>query len=275
MQRTARLIAQWQRVGFVHAVMNTDNMSILGQTIDYGPYGWLEEYDPAWTPSFIDQQGRRYSYGNQPSIGLWNLYRLANAILPLVDNKTEPLKEILDSYNETYDQIWKQIVANKLGLIDPDTNADSLGHDLWPVMALTPTDYTVFFRALAKTVEGDLNDIDAMYDTISASFYGKDNVTREAQDGFKKWLSTWSQRVVTQPVKETISLMNATNPQFILRNFLSQQIIDQAEDGDYTLLEQASNWIQSPYDVTDSEYERIRPDWATAKPGCTMLTCSS
>lgn len=275
-QRTAHLIADWQRVGFVHAVMNTDNMSILGQTIDYGPYGWLEEYDPKWTPNFIDQQGRRYSYGNQPSIGLWNLYRLANAILPLVNNQPEPLKEILDTYDQTYDAVWKQTVANKLGLIDAHTTADhSIGNDLWQVMTLTATDYTVFFTALAKTLNTDLTDIDTIYNTITESFYDKDNVTAEAQDSFRKWIADWSRRVANQSTQETISLMNTTNPQFILRNYLSQQIIDQAEEGDYTLLDKASKWLQSPYAATDSEYEKIRPEWATAKPGCTMLTCSS
>lgn len=276
-QRTALLIAEWQRVGFVHAVMNTDNMSILGQTIDYGPYGWLEEYDPGWTPNFIDQQGRRYSYGNQPSIGLWNLYRLANAILPLADNKPEPLKEILDTYDGIYDQAWKKTVANKLGLVDYAGTSEehTLGDDLWQTMTQTPTDYTVFFTALAKTVSGNLSDVDAMYDTISESFYDSENVAIEVQNNYKKWLSRWSKRIAGQPAQETIKLMGATNPHFILRNYLSQQIIDQAEAGDYTLLDQASKWVQSPYTASDSEYQKIRPKWATTKPGCTMLTCSS
>ena len=116
LQRTAYLVAHWQRVGFVHAVMNTDNMSIVGQTIDYGPYGWLEEYDPTWTPNFVDQQGRRYCYGNQPQIALWNLYRLANAILPLFNDDTKPLEEILETYNGLFDEYWNNFRANKLAL---------------------------------------------------------------------------------------------------------------------------------------------------------------
>ena len=289
LQRTARLMAQWQRVGFVHAVMNTDNMSILGQTIDYGPYGWLEEYDPAWTPSFIDQQGRRYSYGNQPSIGLWNMYRLANAILPLVDNKPEPLKEILDTYNDYYDDIWKKTVANKLGLVDyrvdhsSSTEDDRLGDELWKTMAQTPTDYTVFFTALAKTVSANVaasdtgahSSVDDIYNTISESFYDRDNVSPEAQRSYKTWLSSWSQRVSNLPSQDTLTLMESNNPRFILRNYLTQQVIDQAEQGDYSMLDQVSEWIQSPYTTQNSEYEKIRPRWASAKPGCTMLTCSS
>lgn len=288
-QRTAHLIAEWQRVGFVHAVMNTDNMSIVGHTIDYGPYGWLEEYDPAWTPNFIDQQGRRYSYGNQPSIGLWNLYRLANAILPLVDNQPEPLKEILETYQPRYDEQWQRTVANKLGLVDYDATLksggedDQLGKDLWEVMTSTPTDYTVFFTALAKTLQTGFTEVadntdatvDALYKEVSQSFYQPDSVSEEAQAAYKQWLLRWATRVNAIPADHAADLMRRTNPQFILRNYLSQQIIDQAEQGDYSLLDEVSVLLQSPYEHSDSDYQKIRPQWATAKPGCTMLTCSS
>lgn len=284
-QRTARLMAQWQRVGFVHAVMNTDNMSILGQTIDFGPYGWLEEFDPTWTPSFIDQQGKRYSYGNQPSIGLWNLYRLANALLPLVNNSPEPLKEILDTYDPYYQGIWRNIVANKLGINDYANSAtdDALGETLWETMTMTPTDFTVFFSQLAAAVTNDLAgkntigdaELDSLYETVSASFYDVDNVSVEAADAYRTWLKNWAQRIVKQPQADTVDLMAAANPRFILRNYLSQQIIDQAELGDFSLLDQAAQWIKTPYEANDTDYQKIRPAWATAKPGCTMLTCSS
>jgi uncharacterized protein YdiU (UPF0061 family) len=292
-QRTAELMAQWQRVGFVHAVMNTDNMSILGQTIDYGPYGWLEEYDPTWTPNFIDQQGRRYSYGNQPSIGLWNLYRLANAILPLINNTPEPLTEILDTYESCHDSIWRKMVAGKLGITD-FTNAakdNALGDTLWETMTLTPTDFTVFFSQLATAATENLGGaahaggvgaeevtdtvVDAMYDTISQAFYEPGSISVEAKNAYRIWLKDWAQRIIGQAPQDTSALMAATNPRFILRNYLSQQIIDQAERGDYSLLDQAARWVQTPYEANDSEYQKIRPDWATAKPGCTMLTCSS
>lgn len=284
-QRTALLMAEWQRVGFVHAVMNTDNMSILGQTIDYGPYGWLEEYDPKWTPNFIDQQGRRYSYGNQPSIGLWNLYKLANAILPLVGNTPEPLKEILDTYDGKYDHTWNKLAANKLGLVDYDgAEADhTLAADLWKTMELTPTDYTIFFATLANTISSEFTSptddinarVDTLYNTLAESFYDPDNVSPEAESSYKSWLARWSQRIIQATPSLTANLMNSTNPRFILRNYLSQEIIDQAEKGNYELLDKVSKWVQTPYEDIDSDYHKIRPTWATSKPGCTMLTCSS
>ena len=114
-RRTGTLIAQWMAVGFVHGVMNTDNMSILGLTIDYGPYGWLESYDPTWTPNTTDAQGRRYAYGNQPRIGLWNVVQLANALVPLVGAK-EPLEEALGAYGEAYAATFRRMLSQKLRL---------------------------------------------------------------------------------------------------------------------------------------------------------------
>ena len=114
-----------------------------------------------------------------------------------------------------------------------------------------------------------------MYKTISESFYDRDNVSSEAKSSYKTWLSSWSQRVSNLPSQDTLTLMESTNPRFILRNYLTQQVIDQAEQGDYSMLDQVAEWIKSPYTTHSSEYEKIRPRWATAKPGCTMLTCSS
>ena len=160
---------------------------------------------------------------------------------------------------------------------------DSLGDELWKTMAQTPTDYTVFFTALAKTVSANVaasdtgahSSVDDIYNTISESFYDRDNVSPEAQRSYKTWLSSWSQRVSNLPSQDTLTLMESNNPRFILRNYLTQQVIDQAEQGDYSMLDQVSKWIQSPYTTQNSEYEKIRPRWASAKPGCTMLTCSS
>src|SRR5207302_5397861 len=117
-RRTALLMVDWMRLGFVHGVMNTDNLSILGVTIDYGPYGWLEGYDPMWTPNTTDAQGRRYCYGNQPGIAQWNLARLAEALLPLVER--EKLEEGLNLYADTFNDGWRRALAQKLGLASPD-----------------------------------------------------------------------------------------------------------------------------------------------------------
>lgn len=279
LQRTAELIVHWQRVGFVHAVMNTDNMSILGQTIDYGPYGWLEEYDPKWTPSFIDQQGRRYSYGNQPQIGQWNLYRLANAILPLFDNDTKPLEETLITYNNIFEQQWNKISAEKIGIshYDKNTGDDELLDSLWTLLQQTPTDFTVFFRSLAKIEVSEDTDTQLMFRTISSAFYEADTVTTETKDLFGVWLSNWSQRVSSTDNSERQALMNRTNPKYVLRNYIAQQAIDAAENGDYTVLEELAAVLKNPYDEQPQyeKYATTRPDWATQQPGSTMLTCSS
>ena len=117
------MIVHWMRVGFVHGVMNTDNMSILGLTIDYGPYGWLEDYDPDWTPNTTDAGLHRYCFGNQPQIAHWNLAQLSQAISPLIE-QPEPLQQILDSYEKNYEYGWQSLMAQKLGLnvFDPETD---------------------------------------------------------------------------------------------------------------------------------------------------------
>lgn len=146
---TAGLILHWMRVGFVHGVMNTDNMSILGLTIDYGPYGWLEGFDPDWTPNTTDAQGRRYRFGNQPQIAQWNLIQLANAIYPLIGEE-EPLKEALILYNQLFQQGWNAMMADKLGLLAFDAASDDrLIGDLLELLQLAETDMTIFFRNLA------------------------------------------------------------------------------------------------------------------------------
>ena len=139
-QRTAQLMVEWMRVGFVHGVMNTDNLSILGETIDYGPYGWLEGFDPDWTPNTTDAGQRRYRYGQQPAIAQWNLLQLANALYPLIE-ETKPLEDILGSFATHYESQWQRMMANKLGL--PNFNAD-LTNRLLKLLTETETDMTLF-----------------------------------------------------------------------------------------------------------------------------------
>ncbi|MEE9414122.1 MAG: YdiU family protein, partial [Acidimicrobiales bacterium] len=148
-RRTATMIVHWLRVGFVHGVMNTDNMSILGLTIDYGPYGWLEDFDPGWTPNTTDASHKRYRYGAQSQIAQWNLMRLANALYPLVE-EAEPLQDALDEYSETFRVEWQAMMMAKLGLNEWQGDADAqLVNDLLAVLQLTETDMTIFYRKLA------------------------------------------------------------------------------------------------------------------------------
>src|SRR4051812_26104161 len=143
-RRTALLMVDWMRLGFVHGVMNTDNMSVLGVTIDYGPYGWLEGFDPMWTPNTTDAQGRRYCYGNQPGIAQWNLARLAEALLPLVPK--DELEQALVLYGDTFNAAWPRALAQKLGLASID---DEMTRGLYDALAEAETDFTLFFRRLA------------------------------------------------------------------------------------------------------------------------------
>ena len=274
LERTAKLMAHWQRVGFVHAVMNTDNMSILGQTIDYGPYGWLEEYDLRWTPNFVDLQGRRYSYGNQPHIALWNLYRLANAILPLFDDETGPLEEVLKSYEPLYDSLWNDTRAAKAGLSTDDTERGDkeLLDDLWSFLEQASPDYTLFFRTLADAPASQTAP--ALANDLKAAFYDTPGI--EHQQQLSAWLERWKARIKNEG-PQAQQLMQATNPKYVLRNYIAIQAIDAAERGDYSVLEEVANVMQNPYDDQPQyqKYAALRPDWATQRPGCTMLTCSS
>ena len=154
-RRTAVLMSDWMRLGFVHGVMNTDNMSILGLTIDYGPYGWLEGYDPMWTPNTTDAEGRRYCYGNQPQIGLWNVTRLAEALLPIMPK--EELEEGLKLYGNTYRESFSKALAQKLGIASIETGDEELVTEMFGVLNAVETDFTLFFRGLSS-VEDSMDD---------------------------------------------------------------------------------------------------------------------
>lgn len=274
LKATAHTVANWQRVGFVHAVMNTDNMSILGHTIDYGPYGWLEEYDPRWTPNYVDNSMRRYSYGNQPEIALWNLYRLANALVPLFET-TAPLEEVLSEYHDTYSQIWNRIQANKLGLKEYQQSDKELFDSLWETLKLTDTDFTIFFDQLAK-IKPDANQDDIRNAMLPALYKG-DEFTADIESGFLQWVAKWQKRIFTEDSESVTNTMQSTNPKYVLRNYLALNAIDAAEQGDFSVMVDTMKILQTPYDhqPETETYSARRPDWATARPGCTMLTCSS
>jgi len=274
LQATAQTVAHWQRVGFVHAVMNTDNMSILGHTIDYGPYGWLEEYDPNWTPNFVDNSMRRYCYGNQPVIAQWNLYRLANAVIPLFET-TEPLEEVLSEYQSSFDEHWNKMLSDKLGLAEYRASDQTLFESLWKTLALTGTDFTLFFRQLA-TIENGMSRSQIRAQVLP-SIYAESEFTGDIEDRFMQWIGDWQARVANDNAAERIKTMQATNPKYILRNYLALDAIEAAEKGNFSVMEDIMRALRTPYDEQPEAngYAVKRPDWATSKPGCTMLTCSS
>ena len=277
-ERTATMVVDWMRVGFVHGVMNTDNMSILGLTIDYGPYGWLEGYDPMWTPNTTDASGRRYCYGRQPQIAQWNLLRLANALYPLIGEE-EPIQEALGTYGHAIESTYRQMVANKLGLEDrPDENA-VLFESLLAVMQLTETDMTLFYRGLANVPTGEEASDTELLNPLAAAYYVPEELEGEAHQQTVQWLRKYTARVreEQQPADVRIATMNATNPRFVLRNYLAQLAIDEAEQGKSERLMETLEVMRRPYDEQPGkeEYAAKRPEWARHRPGCSMLSCSS
>lgn len=282
-QTTAAMIVHWMRVGFVHGVMNTDNMSILGLTIDYGPYGWLEDYDPNWTPNTTDATGRRYRFGNQPQIAHWNLVQLANAILPLVE-KVEPLQEALAVYSQSFLAGWKRMMAAKLGLTAFDPQADeSLVTELFAILPLVETDMTIFFRSLSlfdaddDSAEGTFDEI--LMEKLSEAWYVPEQLT----DAYRTRLAGWLRRYLARlredntPAESRRRSMNAVNPKYVLRNYLAQLAIDRAEEGDFSMVTELLEVLRNPYDEQPGKekFAEKRPDWARHRPGCSMLSCSS
>jgi len=261
-RRTALLMVDWMRLGFVHGVMNTDNLSILGVTIDYGPYGWLEGYDPMWTPNTTDAQGRRYCYGNQPGIAQWNLARLAEALLPIVER--EKLEEGLNLYADTFNDGWRNALAQKLGLETPD---ETLASELLEALAESETDFTIFFRNLARLpLAGCDNDLLA---PLRGAFY--------ADDAPHERLVAWLRRYVKKVPADRAARMDRVNPKYVFRNYLAQQAIDAMAAGDASVLERLTRVLQRPYDEQpeSEEFAARRPEWARHKAGCSALSCSS
>lgn len=276
---TAELMVHWMRVGFVHGVMNTDNMSILGLTIDYGPYGWLEDYDPGWTPNTTDAHGKRYCFGNQPHIAQWNLVQLANAVLPVIEDK-EALGQALDIYRQTFQQGWVDCIAQKLGLqkFNPETD-EQLANEVLDILSSVETDMTLFFRKLADfdgTSENERLDPLAFFGNC---YYQPETLTSDYRERLSTWLATYKSRLRQDgtPDERRKSDMNRVNPKYVLRNYLAQLAIDKAEQGDYSLVDELLDVLRNPYDEQPGreKYAEKRPEWARNRPGCSMLSCSS
>ncbi|RRJ84072.1 protein adenylyltransferase SelO [Aestuariirhabdus litorea] len=281
-QRTAQLMVHWMRVGFVHGVMNTDNLSVLGLTIDYGPYGWLEGYDPDWTPNTTDAGQRRYRYGQQPQVAHWNLYQLANAIAPLLEG-TGGLQAALDRYGTCYQQQWQAMMAAKLGFDRWRGEADErLVTRLQDLLRLTETDMTIFYRSLANIDSSDtaqaLSDAELM-EPLRAAYYRPEELGGAIESRIAQWLRDYQRRLRQQSASdsERRGAMNRVNPCYVLRNYLAQQAIDKAEQGDYSEVETLLELLRHPYQEQPGKaaYAQRRPEWARQRAGCSMLSCSS
>ena len=277
--RTMNMSIHWLRVGFVHGVMNTDNMSALGLTIDYGPYGWLEGYDEDWTPNTTDATHRRYRYGQQGNIALWNLYQLANAILPVI-GETAGLEEILEQYKLKYEIAFRKMSLEKIGLYTYTENDDLLLNELRRVLQLSETDMTIFYRQLSK-VHASLGtaDFELFIKIISDAFYKPEEISGDIKNAWLVWFENYTIRLKHENVSGAIKeqRMNAINPKYVLRNYMAQLAIDAAEKGDYSIVKELADLLQQPYtEQPDSEkWFSKRPEWARTKAGCSMLSCSS
>jgi uncharacterized protein YdiU (UPF0061 family) len=279
-KRTALMVVEWMRVGFVHGVMNTDNMSILGLTIDYGPYGWLEDYDPNWTPNTTDANGRRYRYGNQPQVALWNLVQLANALYPLI-KESSPLENALKSYQETYDQHNQSMLASKLGLKEFVTKTDGkLTEDLFQLLSEVETDMTIFFRKLALVQKTpNFSDEEIAYKILLPAYYKPEENSNQYKADLNIWLKSYNRRLQDErsTADERQSAMDQVNPNFVFRNYLAQLAIDEASIGNFQPVNDLLSVLKKPYtnDENNHEYAQKRPEWARHRPGCSMLSCSS
>ena len=246
---TARLIAKWQAFGFAHGVMNTDNMSILGETFDFGPFGFLDEYNPGFICNHSDHGGR-YAFNNQPSIGLWNCHALAAALKDHIE--IERTKEIINAYEQTFYDELILIFRKKLGLVESETEDLKLIEELLSWMHKNKKDYTNTFRTLSKENHGLFKD----------------------EEG-KSWLEKYQKRLNREKINTTKrkKIMNQNNPKFILRNYLAQKAIEEAEKGNYVELKKLIEILKKPFDENRDyeDYANEPPEWGRKLE----ISCSS
>ncbi len=258
--RTARLMAQWTAAGFAHGVMNTDNFSITGATMDYGPYGWLDTYDPTWICNHSDHTGR-YAFDQQPIVGLWNCARLGEALHGLVEE--EPALDALAEYRTTFEGVMRELLSRKLGLATAREDDPSIATGFLELLYDTRADYTRSFRALSR------------YDGAAPA--SRTALLGEIDDAprLDAWLAAYDARLVAErsAAPERHMRMLATNPKFVLRNWLAQDAIANAETRNYDRITEVWNVLRAPFDE-HSAFEHLAatpPAWA----GKIEVSCSS
>lgn len=251
-KRTAELIAHWQSVGFMHGVMNTDNMSILGLTLDYGPFGFMEAFNQGHICNHTDQQGR-YSYTNQPYIGQWNCKALAQALLPLIGT-VEEAQEIVDRYMGFYRAKFDSLLHQKLGLITNYPDDAKLFDSLFQIMQQSLVDFTLFFRKLSEI------EIENFESNSSIRDLFMDRVA------FDDWSVNYRRRLKLENSDDQIRkiAMNKVNPKYILRNYLAQQAIEKAQNDDFSEVNTLLHLLENPFDEQEeyNKYAELPPDWA-------------
>lgn len=271
-ERTARLMVEWMRVGFVHGVMNTDNMSILGLTIDYGPYGWIDNFDPGWTPNTTDEETRRYCYGEQPRVARWNLERLADALAALAPAHSV-LEEGLAHFDATLQQSMQDMLAAKFGFLRWKEEDGALVSEAFELMQQCEMDMTWMFRSLA-----DVDLLNPQVESLASGSYQPElfNTHRKL---LTEWLNRYAMRAQEDQgdAGQRAERMHRVNPRFVLRNYLAQQAIEAAEQADdLRPLQRLLDAARQPYSADcPADLIAMRPEWARNKAGASMLSCSS
>jgi serine/tyrosine/threonine adenylyltransferase len=259
-ERTAIMVAQWQAVGFCHGVMNTDNMSILGLTIDYGPFQFLDVFDPAHICNHSDTQGR-YSYNRQPNIAYWNLFCLGQALLPLISEKGEQDEALaaLEPYKSIFPQQLEMRMRHKLGLADSQAGDKELIESVLKLLAQNKVDYTIFWSRMTDSVAS--NNWEPVRDLF---------LDRQSWDA---WLLGYSERLAQSDRALMAGLMQKSNPVYVLRNHLGEQAIQKAKQKDFSEVERLLKLLQAPFTpVAGMEaYAAFPPDWASS----IEISCSS
>ncbi len=272
-ERTATMVVEWTRVGFVHGVMNTDNMSILGLTIDYGPFSFLDNYDPDFTPNTTDLPGRRYAFGQQAAIAYWNLSCLANALSPLFP-ENEKLAEKLNGFQVIYGTKFYEMMGNKLGLDEMKETDVPLVTEFERMLISIQPDMTMFYQLLMELPE-QLDSDQSFIDHFRDSFYHE--LTEAESEALGNVIRKYQARMDANTCsrKESLERMRKANPRFILRNYLLHLAIEELEKGQNQLFVKLQQAIKNPYSKNFDEFFKLRPDWATQKAGCSMLSCRS
>jgi uncharacterized protein YdiU (UPF0061 family) len=258
-------------------------MSILGLTIDYGPYGWLDDYDPTWTPNTTDAHGRRYRYGQQPNVAWWNLTRFASALVPLVSG-TEQLQAVLEREAASLESQLRDMHRAKVGL-DPSSEADLLAQEFLELLHGCSLDMTLTYRWLAKLPssvavasarERSPADEHAHALLQHASYA---DITEDDRVKLATWLQRYAAAAVAQGLADAVrrERMDAVNPKYVLRNYMAQLAIDRAAEGDASVIYELLELLRRPYaEQPDAERWAVkRPEWARQRAGCSMLSCSS
>jgi uncharacterized protein YdiU (UPF0061 family) len=251
-KKTAELIAQWQSVGFMHGVMNTDNMSILGLTLDYGPFGFMEAFNQGQICNHSDNQGR-YSYVNQPHIGHWNCIALAQSLLPLI-GEVEEVKAVLAEYFPVFRSKYDELIHEKLGLITRNPEDVKLIDTLFSIMQQSRVDFTLFFRRLSDL---EIENFESNK-TIRDLFIDR--------DAFDDWSVQYRKRLKLENSNDSLRkiAMNKVNPKYILRNYLAQIAIEKAQNDDFTEVNKLLKVLENPFDEQPEyeSYAQLPPDWA-------------